>query len=193
MKKLLLLPLFFITACTQVPSFLDLDSNTNSGYRSSPHQTSFDVQRITISSIYQRSSAQEGYVHHLMPQTPDKITREWLKSRFVVGDRNTNTKLVVFIKDSSVTQKPVLRNGVLDTEYAVYRANIDLEIKIQQGSQTIGAVFSKAFEERVVGNYLSISEKNKIWQDLVYTALEKTDVELQVGIDRYLNEYVSGF
>ncbi len=194
MKKILsIMLLIAVSACSGVGNFTEetrINIYNDNPSKEPKTQTNFKVDRVTLSSHY-RSRSTAPVVDNLMETSPDKLTREWMKSRFGSTKPGSPLKLVVFIKESSVTQKPVIRNGILDTEYAVYRANIDLEIKVQNGNQTVGAVFSKAFEERVVENYLSLPEKNKIWNDLIYTALEKADIEMQIGIDRYLNEYVS--
>lgn len=154
---------------------------------SSPQTTVFNVKDyrdenpivLAVGTIMVQSDVVPSdvlpHIEKKIPITPSQALINWAEHRFKSGRPNTNTALVLTIRDASMIQelKPSNHWYVLDN--VVYELHYQLDMTYYQDGREMQKQTVSGFEKKSVPEQSSMTTKEKVWLDLINKMIQKVN------------------
>ncbi|MBR7158597.1 MAG: hypothetical protein IKD08_02815 [Alphaproteobacteria bacterium] len=153
-----------------------------------PAALTLKVKNVEVISDYAATGADN--IDGTMKPSPKETIRQWLESAYLPEGKGTDTAKFI-IKSASITEELVKSESFFSEDAFKYKANFILEIEIIGADNKIKArAITKSWGVRTVSTETTITEREKIWQEMVHKLLEnlatQTDNEMKNGFKEYL-------
>ena len=132
------------------------------------------------------------HVEELFPISIEKTARVWAKDRLEPVDFASNKTATFIIKDASVTEEVEESGKLFYKDRLVYRANLDVVLKISDELGTESAQTEiVAWRELVIPADTDIVEKEKYWNGMVKKLFDEFNLKMENNIYKYLNMHIN--
>lgn len=116
----------------------------------------------------------------------------WAKDRLKAVDFSTDKEAYFIIRDASVTEDIEKSGKLFYKDRIVYRANLNVVLKITDPNNTGSAQTEiQAWRELVIPADTTIEEKEKYWNGMVEKLFDEFNVKMEENIRKFLNMYVA--
>lgn len=149
------------------------------------------VNKINVDSEFTPTFTAPN-VEHLFPVSIEKAARMWAKDRLKAVDFSTDKEAYFIIRDASVTEDIEKSGKLFYKDRIVYRANLNVVLKITDPDNTGSAQTEiQAWRELVIPADTTIEEKEKYWNGMVEKLFDEFNVKMEENIRKFLNMYVA--
>lgn len=131
-------------------------------------------------------------VEHLFPITPADAVRRWAADRLAAQGSAGRARVIVHdarvIETKLPTQGGVV--GYFTTEPAArYEARIEVEIQAENPQGDTGATRAAVTRTTTVPEGATLTERDRVWFELVRDAMAELDARLEQGLTSYLTNF----
>jgi hypothetical protein len=187
---LILAMFILLTACNTTSQIENLPSMT---FTHLPH-IRLKVKNIEVNSKFQYDT-NTSHIAHKFPISPEKAIITWAQDRLLIAGINNIARLTIIQADAQEIKLKIDKSftgAFKNQQSARYQTfvKVSLEIfdenKIQQG-----IVIGEAEHSITVSEATPLSDRRKIWYNLIEKLMAKFDSAMQKSINNNLRSYVN--
>lgn len=146
---------------------------------------------IQINQVYEMK-LNEPYVGHTLKTTPIEIIKNWINENFKnTGNEN---KLIISIIEASLTQVEFENKAAKRFDEKTnfkYQLNILVEFFLQDDlGNMISSALVESSRSTTSGIYISLQEKEKIINELIYLGMNDLSIETKKILNKYMKDYL---
>jgi len=186
MKYLAIFVFIFVSACQQadITESVVFDNNRLA-------QISIDAKKIEINKIY-KSIYTEPYIDHSLVNSPIKRLDSWINNNIkVFGLEN---KLEINILDASIKKiEAISENSKKFKEKNIFKYELFYLVEynlLTNADYVIATTIVESKRTTTSGRYISILEKEKIIDKLIWESLENISIQSNVLLKKYMADYI---
>jgi len=186
MKYLVIISFIFITACQQnnISESVVFDSNRLS-------KISINVKNVEINQIY-KAIYSEPYIDHSLVNSPTQRLEDWIDENIkAFGQEN---KLEINIIDASIKKTEVInQDSKKFEEKNIFKYELFYLVEYNLVSEINYLIASTVVEVKQTTTsrkYISILEKEKIIDKLVWESLQNLTKQSEELIKKYMKDYI---
>jgi hypothetical protein len=151
----------------------------------------------TSLSIYVDARPPKEYPHvmYRAPFTFEQAAKVWADSHFSLSGNSVNT-LRITLREGDITEKLLPKTGGIKgwftkDQSAEYEARLAVEVAvIDPNGKVLASADGKASHTRTVPEGSTEEDKRRVWADMIKTAFDGLDTELQPRIRSTMASYV---
>jgi hypothetical protein len=151
----------------------------------------------TSLSIYVDARPPKEYPHvmYRAPFTFEQAAKAWAESHFSLSGNSVNT-LRITLREGDITEKLLPKTGGIKgwftkDQSAEYEARLGVEVAvIDPNGKVLASADGKASHTRTVPEGSTEEDKRHVWADMIKTAFDGLDAELQPRIRSTMANYV---
>ncbi len=150
------------------------------------------AEKIKVENHYD-SYFVDPFVDHLMSMPPSIRIQNWIDQNIAI--LGTENQFAIIIKDASITQKEISVNKesslVTKQKEYLYEINIDLNfILLDDDNNKIAISEVKVSRSTTSSIYISISERDKILDNLVWDSMKDLSLESEKQLGQHMSNFI---
>ena len=189
-KKILtcffIMQLFISCKTTEIPKEIFFDYSQLS-------KITFSTNSVEIQNAYQ-PMFNEPYLDHLAPESPTHRLSEWIKNN--IKGFGIKNKLVILIKEASIVSSEIdpdskIAGVIKKPKELKYELNYDVLYLIYDDTEKVlGKASVKVNRTTTSSKLISLYERDRILDDLIYNSLDDLVNKSKDSINKYLSKYI---
>ncbi len=181
--------LFSLTSCQTVPKLEQFPTMTFTHLKKIP----LLVRDIRIIEL-QKKQINTPYITHLFPISPADATKQWAKDRLQIGGRKNTARLIIKTAAAKQIQLQIDKTFVgsfKNQQSDRYETEIFAKLEILNEKKVIkAAVEAKAQHFKTVSEATSLSDRRKIWYNMIEVLMNEFNKEIEKNINNSFQKYL---
>ena len=151
------------------------------------------VRDIKIIEL-QKKQINTPYITHLFPISPADATKQWAKDRLQIGGRKNTARLIIKTAAAKQIQLQIDKTFVgsfKNQQSDRYETEIFAKLEILSEKKVIkAAVEAKAQHFKTVSEATSLSDRRKIWYNMIEVLMNEFNKEIEKNINNSFQKYL---
>jgi hypothetical protein len=151
------------------------------------------VRDIKILEL-QKSQITPPYITHQFPISPAKATRRWARDRLQIGGKKNTARLIIKIAEAKQIPLEIdktFAGSFKNQQSDRYETEIFAKLEILNEKKEIEAgVEAKAQHFKSVAEATSLSDRRKIWYNMIEVLMNEFNKEIDKNINNNFQKYL---
>lgn len=151
------------------------------------------VRDIKILEL-QKNQITPPYITHQFPISPAKATRRWAKDKLQIGGKKNTARLIIKIAEAKQVPLKIDKTFVgsfKNQQSDRYETEISAKLEILNEKKEIKAVVeAKAEHFKTVSEATSLSDRRKIWYNMIEVLMNEFNKEIDKNINNNFQKYL---
>ena len=151
------------------------------------------VRDIKILEL-QKNQITPPYITHQFPISPAEATRRWAKDKLQIGGKKNTARLIIKIAEAKQIPLKIDKTFVgsfKNQQSDRYETEISAKLEILNEKKEIKAVVeAKAEHFKTVSEATSLSDRRKIWYNMIEVLMNEFNKEIDKNINNNFQKYL---
>jgi len=133
-------------------------------------------------------------IAHKFPISPEKAINKWAKDRLTIAGLRNTAKITILESNAKEIELTLDKNftGIFKNQQS-HRYDTSINVKLEifdKNKEQLAIITAKADQSTTVSEATSLSDRRKIWYNLVEKLMANFDKAMSSAINRHLQTYI---